>query len=548
MFIGVDFEFYVPLAMLFFLSGLPLIPMLAPGHLLKSVTVATFKFYEMLFVRQHLQSLGYMFGTPAYNKIMAGQHISKSIKLHVGMAWSLRVALAARFMADKGDSVVPGQHPLTVRQALLAKPTAYSPVQSFVCLDRHGRPMIADYTKSAVAVANLMEEWAYTLAGGRCHDAVPDDWGAFAPDVEQEHAEIAGLNLNDSKNGTVLGARSLCAAVNILPASPSKWLCCQRLYAYRKAGEGDAGKQAALRINAENVANMPPLPVGANVNAKVLVDFIFFVMPAYLLFLQCTRVRTKSLLAAVRQRIVRTDCITCAAAFAGSCRCGTRHLWIVATKGLLTPLFMRTQRNYQRAVILFLAFIYSAMGHAVVEFVVLTMAMIEASMALSIFGDSWTCTPMDLLQEKNVGQCKHSAARDPTAPDKVNQRTRVFSKLEQNREAKAASEHDLGTRRRSAAHNKMEDDRSRALTAVSSPILASIFDTTSNVYVAGSSTLLLANPRRLFYAVSLARKAATNASRCLVYGLVDKIAVALPTHSARGTIGCRPRGHQSKEP
>jgi hypothetical protein len=83
MFISVDFEFYIPLAMFFFLSKQPLVPMIAPGHLLKACTVSMMSFYEMAIFRPHLQALGHEPDTPKYKKIMGGGHITKSIKVMV---------------------------------------------------------------------------------------------------------------------------------------------------------------------------------------------------------------------------------------------------------------------------------------------------------------------------------------------------------------------------------------------------------------------------------------------------------------------------------
>lgn len=121
LFIGVDNEFYGPLAMKFFQDGVPLIPMIAPGHLLQCITVSNFKYYEMLFVRPMLQALGYVAGRPAHGKIMKAKNISKAIKINVGIAHALRVALARRFLDAKGNELMPGLQ-CTFREAISMKP------------------------------------------------------------------------------------------------------------------------------------------------------------------------------------------------------------------------------------------------------------------------------------------------------------------------------------------------------------------------------------------------------------------------------------------
>jgi hypothetical protein len=83
-FIIVDFEFYVPLSMMFFLERRPIIPMIAPGYLLKSITTSMCTFYEKLFIQRALESSGYQGDSPQYSKMMKSTYISKSVKFLVG--------------------------------------------------------------------------------------------------------------------------------------------------------------------------------------------------------------------------------------------------------------------------------------------------------------------------------------------------------------------------------------------------------------------------------------------------------------------------------
>ena len=166
MLVGVDFEFFVPLVYSFFIKGLPLIPLIAVGHLLKSVTTSIFKFYEMLFVQLGLKAGGYTPGKPAYNKLMSGSHISKTIKEHLRIASTLRINLATHYLrAHAGDTL--GES--TVLLLLTQQPTTLN--RRIVCLDEYGRPKVVSVSPGAFQVADSFQTWCYRQAGGECSDA-----------------------------------------------------------------------------------------------------------------------------------------------------------------------------------------------------------------------------------------------------------------------------------------------------------------------------------------------------------------------------------------
>jgi hypothetical protein len=81
--VTVDFEFYVPLSIMVFLERRPIIPIIAPGHLFKSITASMCTFYEKLFIQRALENSGYQVDSPQYTKIMKVTHISKSVKFLV---------------------------------------------------------------------------------------------------------------------------------------------------------------------------------------------------------------------------------------------------------------------------------------------------------------------------------------------------------------------------------------------------------------------------------------------------------------------------------
>ena len=140
--------------------------------------------------------------------------------------------------------------------------------------------------------------------------------GVYDPDVGATGYEIGQLSLKS--------LRSLCKEEGVkLPRNCTRRLAAQRLYAFRQAADRASGLEAAAAIKAAEVTNLPVLPDGANVNAKALMDFVFFTMPPYLLLLQCTRVRERSLVDPA------ADCTVCSEEFPGqTCQCGKKFPWI----------------------------------------------------------------------------------------------------------------------------------------------------------------------------------------------------------------------------
>ncbi len=160
--IGVDFELFKAAALMLFIGGVALIPIIAFGHLLKFITASTLTFYEFSFVRNFLKAEGCQPDSPAYNKIMKRRHISATITMLVRMFHHLNRAFALQYLEERGDSTF-GSTARRLR-AELASAASERP-DSAVLVDDEGRARLALTSPWLRAISLDFEHWAYAKAG-----------------------------------------------------------------------------------------------------------------------------------------------------------------------------------------------------------------------------------------------------------------------------------------------------------------------------------------------------------------------------------------------
>lgn len=263
-------------------------------------------------------------------------------------------------------------------------------------------------------------------------------------------------------------------------------------------------------------------------------------MPPYMLLLKLTRCRPEGLgISAVKDRMGLKGCPRCSGKF-GTCRCTSRHPWLVALKGLLVSVFMRRQPNYQIALIIFLAFVGCAILHPVDLFVRVVLTMCEACLSLNKFGDSWNGEPLDLKQENDVGLAKEQAKRQPRALEMVVSRSKVssFIKMLQGvRIFKRLASLAPAWRSSSASQRQEQSRREEVGHGVAHAVVQGILKAGSTSLVAGSS-LEICHPQRVCHAYELAKDQSVKATAAVLQGLAARVAVALPpaVHPVSGTF------------
>ena len=529
--IGVDFEFYVSLAYLFFLSKTPIIPTIAFGHLLKSVAVSMFSYYDVMITGPYLRAQGYVRDTPAYNKIVKGTHIKATVDHVACAALFARVAFAKLYLEDTANR--------SKWDAAKASLVADNTVR-VVLLGVDFRPMVLLCTPAELKVAGEVQDWMYMRAGGRCAEAAKPRGPLWDPDVRDEFIYIRTLKMNN--RGMQLGVRHLCSDNGIdLGPHPTKALAQARLFAFKFAGSGDAGRAAAALVAPDATRSLPVLPDGANVSLKAVVDFLFVAgLPLEMLMLD-TRVRLahsveprNDVRAAVRHSLELRGCGKCTAAGLATCRCSSRHRWLVACKAMLTSVFMRRQPNYQRALSLFLIFVHSILEHPDDVVVEVTMTYIYSALAMSRHGNSHACTPLDLHQEKDMMSTKQVAARSPTHGAATTSRVMVSTAMIHHREqgrhrAKVLQKKPLGPE--SAVSTKVliaEAEKNKQAIHIMNVIVKLADEAADNTKVAGHTATAMADPQRVFFAASIAALAAHSATRAIAEGLVHNVAVPMP--------------------
>jgi len=100
-------------------------------------------------------------------------------------------------------------------------------------------------------------------------------------------------------------------------------------------------------------------------------------MVSFLLLLRLTRTRAENVAATVRSNMELRGCRICSTKRYLTCRCMSRHEWLVAIKGLLVSVFSRRQPNYQSALLLFLTFVICVLGHPSDDFAIDIMSMFQ---------------------------------------------------------------------------------------------------------------------------------------------------------------------------
>jgi hypothetical protein len=395
-----------------------------------------------------------------------------------------------------------------------------------VYLDKNGRPTLIAITPALWLLTETFEKWFYDRVGGVNDDVVQPQVGVFSPDVPDDLIWFFLHPMNTK--GEVAVLRDLYKVAKIdLGVNSTRQLLAHRQFAFTSEGGGPASYNAAASVDSSAANTLPPLPSGAKMNMKALLDCLFQTMPAFLLLLKCTRVRTPNLRATIEERMVLNGCEQYTGKFE-TYRCLSCHHWPVAMKDLLISVFMRKLPNYQRAMILFLTFVWCAIGHAKDLFVVVVSSTMEVSLSLSKTGDSWKCTTADLKQEEVVGQVKHVVERDPTAFGMASMRSRVYSLFILRREQASAQNYDPLKTKRSKERNRKEEHNMWAIRRMAHVVQVEIFATGSTVTVADNPSLHINDIRRIFFLYSWVKVNAAAAVCTITRGFRDHLARALP--------------------
>lgn len=118
---------------------LPIIPMLAIGHVMKGLSVSMMSYYKCFFDPM-LKSMGVKEGSPEYNQYYKGKVIRKTNDLVTNATETLAIVAAGQYYQNKSG---------------LADPTS----ESVVVIDRHMRPQSITITRSLKAVARDFQLW-----------------------------------------------------------------------------------------------------------------------------------------------------------------------------------------------------------------------------------------------------------------------------------------------------------------------------------------------------------------------------------------------------
>ena len=545
-----DFEFYIHIALAFFIVGLYIVPIIAFGHLAKCAAASMFTYYEKFFVLPLFAAMGLKMDSPKLNKYMKCTHISESLKALNKMQLALRIALCAEFLEEVGHKTLPG-HPCTIRlmAAELRLERGATATEQLV-LDSNGRPVDLTYGRFSIEVSAEFMAWCDRKAVNGCdmtgvaydpesHGSGGAGDGQLHAGVANEHVAIFSLKFHGDD-----GLRKRCERLGIdMGRNPNTLLLREKIYRYYKAANGplggevedaDAGVTAANAVTEVNGAQqrLAAVPDKVNTVVRVLNDFLFEEIIPLLLLLRLMRVREKDDCCA---DVLPHGCSTCEG---GRCTCSARHPWFVMSKAMMQNVFLRRMPNYQRSMILFVYFVVLVSTHASDRFANLVYRHIRTALALSKTGHSHKCQPGDLHQEgSNVAVVKNAACRNPASFVMAKARALVASfvvlekQRQRNEEPDTPSEPTAGaTQKEQRYHDQFNSMVKVSLTIVSEALAANGTET-----VAG---LDLQNRSRLWLRTAIAKEHCRQASMITIAGLKDKISYILrnPTHGPLGTL------------
>jgi hypothetical protein len=341
--------------------ALPIIPIIAWGHLAKCVATSILHYYEKFFVQTLFSASGVLPDTVAYNKLLKGTHITASIQALNRQQLALRISLAKAWLLECGQCTLPG-HAHTIASTAADLPLSPpSPVFSRVTLDSNCRPITLEYGSPSVQLSDAFMAWSEAKAlNHNAADAVPEynppsdvaaQDGQLHAGVQDRHAKIFQLKMNNG--GGDRGLRVRCKELEIATGlHPITALLREKLFAFYVAAngalDGEVRNAAAGAAAANEVTDvgaqrrLPELPQNLNTNHRVLHDFLFVEIPPWLLLVRLMRVRDHDDGVA---DVLPHGCAECGDS--ECCRCSSRHPWIVCSKAMLETVFWRRMPNYQ---------------------------------------------------------------------------------------------------------------------------------------------------------------------------------------------------------
>ena len=523
--VSADFEFYPFIALCFFLSGLAIIPIIAFGHLAKCCATSMLKFYEKFFAAALLGATGITTNTPKSNKVFAGTHIRKTIKVLNQQQLALRISLAEKWLREEetwldvawrmelpDDDGDEGWHHETV-------------------LDYNCRPYVVAFTPQHIEMSAAFMAWSADQATNGCDVPAynPSTQGSgsagngeLRDGVADEHVRIFTLPYYEG-NGDI-GLRARCTKLGIsmgvtaAGCHASKKLLREKVYAYYAIGggalDGPVANHAAGIAAAEQVVSvgeghrLPTLTSAQhkqlNHNARALNCFLFVEIVPWLLLVRLMHVREPD---------------------KNGGDVDDTHLWLLMVKFMLENVFLRTMPNYQRSMIYFVYFVALVQHHTCAVFRCLVFRHVRASLALSMFGDSHNCQPGDLHQETyNVQTVKRAACRNPSSFVMAQARCLAASLIRFRRHVGLQHK---PARARSAAQTAKEAAEFGRVRAVARTVVTNVLGAEGSLDVAGHPGVKLQNVSQLWLRAQIARQNCRDACTVIVAGLHEKVSMSL---------------------
>ena len=538
-FASVDQEFHTPLIHKFFFEKEKVIPIAGGAHLLKCTSISMFKYYEHAFVKRIFEAAGLK--DSFYTKIMNGQNIKLGNKACIGMHHAFMTALVESYKEAQPDSYSSLRDKLNKECLMSVK----APV------DSHGRPFPELFPEANLEHMTELREWAYAKAGGKELGANVYLNGLYGKYVPFKYHFLRGIEHGDY--GEEPGADTLILKYGIQTGSrPSLALKREKLYAYKsaldKGANVEGAKAKADAITKADIDKLPAIPVGGNVNLKILLDFLFEAMPSWLAIYQSTRIRSNDINGDVKKRML-VECTHCKNSTVDGCRCTHRHLWLIGLKGQQRSAFSRRQPKYQRLLISELALIESILQTDELEVVVNMVACIESMFALSVDGDNYNCEALDLFTERMVKILKDVALRKPSDGAGTTDRARTKSftlMLESIR--KEFDKTKTKVHKFPSRETEVDRNREKAFLRMAKAIVKTIFAADDNSTLAVTPEMKVNNPRHAYFAFDIAARRSVEVAHVILSGLNEGFSALYPksTHPPLSYVHVVPKKKKNK--
>ena len=557
----VDNEFTATLQLRALLSDDDFATVVTPayGHLLKALTSKVLSFHMALWSRRVLEATGLTYDTPRFNKLVNGSNIRKTNRHALMEDHALRVAAAKAFLRQN-------RHMIT---AFEAEPPQAS-LQTATCIDAFGRTKPLSFTAEMAAAADAFRKHLEEAVGA-------DDIPPVECDTVESLATVAGFGSSSTlaqadvdavnkftsglKSRRGLGGTSIPEVIRhvgirttgLQADDPKRFV----LAAYLRAGleklSGDArvlssdGKFADAAAHSAGLVaaaaalphaktqtaarSVPPIPDGANVNMKLLVDHLYFTMPTIFLLYISQRVRAVDTRAEIHERLTKR-CDTCHAAGHTFCRCSSRHPWMVAAKACMVSVYMRPHA-YQRTCVLDVMQNAALLQHDDVRVVELLLTAKELCYAVSVRGDTHVCESPSEQQEHEVVRLMKNTIRSQAWSNDASATARCrlasFLLVQEMIEQHASKDGKAGPQKAVAlSQHDSEEAKLEKVLASTDIIFADIEKAGSSLLVAGNARTLLQRPAALFYGVAAATNKSRSASEAMRQGIADETSVSPP--------------------